>query len=296
MPDTATIAVGYDASPEAELALDWAITRARASGANLRIVHVLPGDSQTGTNAPGMNWPAVDPTTMDPADLPAVQRARSELGDGRAVGVVSAGNPAGELIEASQTASMVVMGTRGRGALAAGLLGSTAYAVAAHSACPLVVVRGPKDSTSVPEPGPDRPIVIGIEDLEASRDQLRIAADFAAETNASLKVVRVARPVAFGDWAAGFTLAENDLDNALEESGIKATQECAAQVREWHPNVATEEVHLVGDPARILVDEAADAGLIVVGSRGRGGFKGLLLGSVSHDVIHLAECPVLVVR
>lgn len=97
-----------------------------------------------------MNWPAVDPTTMDPADLPAVQRARSELGDGRAVGVVSAGNPAGELIEASQTASMVVMGTRGRGALAAGLLGSTAYAVAAHSACPLVVVRGPKDSTSVP--------------------------------------------------------------------------------------------------------------------------------------------------
>lgn len=52
MPDTATIAVGYDASPEAELALDWAITRARANGANLRVVHVLPGDSQTGTNAP----------------------------------------------------------------------------------------------------------------------------------------------------------------------------------------------------------------------------------------------------
>jgi nucleotide-binding universal stress UspA family protein len=73
-------------------------------------------------------------------------------------------------------------------------------------------------------------------------------------------------------------------------------REAVEQVRSDHPTVTVETAVIQGPPARVLVDLSADADLLVIGSRGRGGFSGLLLGSVSQQCVHHAHCPVTVVR
>lgn len=293
---TNTVVVGYDSSPESELALDWATARAGRTGELLRIVYVIPMETPIGLMPPGMPWPMVEPDEIDVNSLPAVQRARATLGDARVEAAAVTGNPAGTLVDASASADLVVVGTRGRGALAAGLFGSTTYAVAGHCACPVAVVRAPKDTTVAPKPDSDHPVVVGIEDLDVSAKVLRFAADIAGRNNALLKIVRVTQHAPVGDLGAGFSPAPIELEESMTAHDEHALAECAEQVRLSHPKVEVEQVRLHGDPAHCLTDEAEDAGMIVIGSRGRGGFAGLLLGSVTHSVIHLAHCPVVVVR
>lgn len=288
------VVVGYDASPEAELAVDWAISRARTTSSALHIMHVLPVEAAPGLMGAGFVIPELMPDSWQ--TLPGVIRATEALG-GESVFVTSSpGNPAGELVEASKEADLVVVGSRGRSALASGLLGSTGYAVAAHCSCPVVVVRSDHDGHPAPELGPNHPVVVGIEDLNASQNLVRIAADLAAEHNAPLRIVRATHLAAFGDWATSFSSRQAVLDKAITDHDLAALAECADQARLWHPELTVEEVHTGGEPAAVLIRASHAAGLIVIGSRGRGGFSGLLLGSVSHEVIHLANCPVLVVR
>ncbi len=212
------------------------------------------------------------------------------------------GSPASQLVSASKDADLVVVGSRGRGRLLAGVLGSTSYAVAAHAQCPVVVVRGQDPDPSgasapVPHPGPGHDVVVGLDDSPSSERALEAAAEVAEREGAALHVVRIAQPASMEAWTYAETaLAGTEVTHALRDHAERAVTEATDRVRARHEGLQVTGEVLFGDPGQSLADLGATAGLIVVGSRGHGGFTGMLLGSVSHRVIHNARCPVMVVR
>lgn len=288
------IVVGYDGSPGAETALMWAANAAKRQGLPLTVLH--------------SGEPAAFP--VEPAY--SAERLAEELAD-ESQGILQAGvehastvlerseisavsvdlTPSAGLVEASEKADFVVTGCRGRGRVAGGLLGSVSYAVTAHARCPAIVVRGEAPA----HPDADHKVIIGVDDSLSSQRALEVAAGIAARSGASLHIVRVGHLLSPEGWA----YAESEKGGTRHSRSVtdeaQRTLDTARElVSEAHPEVPFETEILYGDPGDVLTTLGAHAGLIIVGSRGRGGFAGLLLGSVSHKVIHNAECPVMVVR
>lgn len=296
------IVVGYDGSAGSRLALMWAAETARRRGAHLTLVHGVDV-----TMIPAR--PAMDHSPLEPS-FESAAKALVEEGASRIGGVLDAsqvetqywlGSPAAQLVDVSRDADLVVVGSRGRGRLLAGLLGSTSYAVAAHAHCPVVVVRGPggdeDEMPAPPRPGPHRDVVVGVDDSDAAARAVDAAAVVAEQEGAALHIVRVAHSPSMEAWAYAETAkGGTEQTHAVREEAEESVTRAADRVRAHHPELAVTTEVLYGDPGQSLADLGATAGLIVVGSRGHGGFTGMLLGSVSHRVIHDAVCPVMVVR
>lgn len=293
------IIVAYDGSPGSQAALEWAAQTARLQGKRLTLMYSVNLST----------LPAVGVTQLEPSIEEAAKslvdegsdRAGATLDTSQIVTKYWVGSAAGQIIEASRDAELVVVGSRGRGRILAGLLGSTSYAVAAHAHCPVVVVRGSAaaepDDVSTLRPGPDHPVVVGTDDSDASARAVDAAVEVAERDGAALHIVSVARPRSMEAWAYAETAkAGTEKTHALREQAEQSLARAAARVASAHPEVTVTTEVLYGEPGQSLADLGATAGLIVVGSRGRGGFTGLLLGSVSHRVIHDAACPVMVVR
>jgi nucleotide-binding universal stress UspA family protein len=138
-------------------------------------------------------------------------------------------------------------------------------------------------------------IVVGIDGSEGSRAALALAAREATLRNARLRVV-VVWEVPATVYGGGFALVDSNALDPLRAQSEKLADESLATVRASHPSVDSEAVVLEGQPAEALLGAATDAALIVVGSRGLGGFKRLVMGSVSDQVMHHAACPVMVVH
>jgi nucleotide-binding universal stress UspA family protein len=288
------IVVGFDGSPGAEAALDWAARTAQRQGRPLTVLHT----SNLAAAVPGTGYvPDVVSDTLAEAAAATlnagVERAAAVLDRSQITGTTTIGGPAAELVAASEGADLVVTGCRARGRLASGLLGSVAYAVTAHAKCPAVVVRG--QDAAYPDATHD--VVVGVDDSDASDRALGVAADIAAEAGAPLHIVRV-EPLHVPDsWASVETRhAGSEHTHALRAEAEATLERAEKHARASHPDLAIETEILYGEAGHALAPLGDRAGLIVVGSRGRGGFAGLLLGSVSHIVIHEANCPVMVVR
>lgn len=290
------IVVGYDGSAPAELALQWAAEAAARTDQDLRVLHVLQLEAVGMAPANTVGWVFEEEGRHAPVDEVGARRAGEIWRPERVHSVRAVGSPAARLVNESGSASLVVTGTRGHGALASAIIGSTAYAVAAHANCPVVVVRGPAGATSVPQPGPEHPVVVGIDNLDSSGRALDFAADLASMTGAQLQVIRV-ELVTPDLW--GFGLGpdtEAEIAAAMEAYDIDVVEHAFQRVRDRHPEVHMEAVVEHGNAAHILSAASEGAGMVVVGSRGRGGFTGLMLGSISHAVMHQAHCPVMVIR
>lgn len=288
------IAVGYDGSAGGRVALDWAAEAARRHGEPLLVVHALeanPGAASPGFSpTPGSARFAQDERAVLDA---ALARVRPFLGQEQVSAQVVQTSAAAGLVDASEQAVMVVTGCRGRSRLAAGLLGSVSYAVTAHAHCPAVVVRGEQPA----QPGPAHKVVVGIDDSGPSQRALDLAAGIAAGAGASLHVVSVGTLASPESWAYVETSsAGSKRTHAAVEELEQTTERAASRARDAHPDLPVEAEVLFGHPGLVLAELAQQAGLLVVGSRGRGGFAGLLLGSVSHRVVHEASCAVMVVH
>jgi len=135
-------------------------------------------------------------------------------------------------------------------------------------------------------------VVVGIDGSEASKDALRWATRYARTVGATVRAVTVWHfPGGFG-WAPVPAISEMD----LEADARAALKETIEQVGRTEGPVTIQTQVVEGPPALMLLRAAADADLLVVGSRGHGAFAGMLLGSVSEHCVHHATCPVVVIH
>lgn len=195
------------------------------------------------------------------------------------------------LIERSRGARMLVLGRTGTGGFTGMLLGSTVATVTSHARCPVTVVRGRPGGGAVPQEGP---VVVGVDGSPAGEAAIAAGFEEAAFRRAPLVAVHA--------WADG----AHDAFPASAGPGprwetLKPAEErlLAQRLAGWpekYPEVPVERELVRDRPRNALLDASARAQLLVVGSRGRGGFTGMLLGSTSQAVIHHAGCPVLVTR
>lgn len=139
-------------------------------------------------------------------------------------------------------------------------------------------------------------VLVGVDGSECAATALTFAAEEASRRHARLRIV-MAWNVPAGVYAAGFgAILDDSTFNAFGEQAQSIVDEAVETVAKTHPTLSCEGRALEGQPAAVLLEQAADVALIVVGSRGLGGFASLLLGSVSQQVVHHATCPVVVVH
>lgn len=285
------IAVGVDGSRSAVDAAHWAAEEAAARGDTLRIVHayVVPmygypefaatfPQLREGVGHQGMKW------------LDEAREAAGKVAPGVTVETALAeGEPVSVLVEESRQARMTVLGSRGLGGFTGMLVGSVAVGLAAHGHSPVVVVRAPQQ----PLPS-EAPVVAGVDGSAASTAALRFAFAEAADRRAPLTVVRTWRGIFLDEAVPRYPLKVDP--HEIEEGERAALTEQVGPLRDSHPDVAVETVVVRGRPVRTLLEYAERARLLVVGSRGRSGFKGMLLGSTSRALVVHAPCAVAVVR
>jgi nucleotide-binding universal stress UspA family protein len=293
---TRKVVVGYDASASAKLAVDWAADEAARRSVPLAVVYaadytgLVGGPVSTGAWLPGVSTDEARRITRRAVDQARLRQPSLEV-----TAATLIASPGTALIQESEQAALVVVGTRGHGDTAGLLLGSVAARVAAHAHCPVVVVRG--DVVKRARPG--RPVVVGVDGSPPAAEALEAAVEHAVATGAPLRVVCAWRPTVPGGWGHEYWLAvsaDADPDESARTAAEDIAREAVATARKLAPELTVESRVRGGNPADVVLTAAGDAGLVVVGSRGRGSLKSLFLGSVSHGVVHEARCPVLVVR
>lgn len=276
------VVVGVDGSASAYRAVEWAAGEAHRRGVGLRLVRAF---SWTTADHP-TGWVARYRDEMLDVSRRQVARAVRIAADTRpdveAESQVAIGAPIEVLSSEARRAQLLVLGDRGLGEVAGLVLGSVAVSLAARGACPVVVVRGERA-------GADGPVVVGVDGSPVSEAALAFAFDAAAARGVDLVAVHAWSPTAIDEELA--SLVEWD---ASVESAVLA--ERLAGWGQKYPQVAVRRTVVRDGAVRALVTASAGAQLVVVGSRGRGNAAGLLLGSVSHGVLHGAHCPVAVVR
>jgi nucleotide-binding universal stress UspA family protein len=290
------IVVGYDGSTPSEAALSWAAVEAGRRRVPVTVVHAI---DHTVTLAGPMGAAGRLDVVSERAGQTAREGADRILRQDPSLSVDAAtrlGPAARVLLEAAAPEDLLVVGTRGHADLAGALLGSVAFSVGAHARGPVVVVRGTGE-----HPDARRPVVVGVDGSPGAQEALRYAADLAAATGAGLHIVSAYRQTSAEVWAEAARLeleadGAPDFDTAARRAALILTENAGAVARRAHAGLRVDVTVREGAPARVLMDVATGAGALVVGSRGRGGFAGLLLGSVGHALIHAAPCPVTVVH
>jgi len=218
----------------------------------------------------------------------AIEEARSDEPGVEVTGSSVPGGAAKAILDAAEPGDLVVVGSRGHSALAAATTGSTCQQVATHANTSVLVVQGR------PDPG-DGPVVVGHDGSAGADGVLEAAFAAAAARDTGLTVMRAfhrATPVLPADAPPPKVFNARTAQASLSDELTRLTR----PLSDKYPDVDVKVVVADGDAAQLLVDASHRAQLVVVGSRGHGGFAGLLLGSVGMHLIHHAHCPVLVAR
>lgn len=288
------VLVGLDGSGADEPVVDWAADEAARLDAPLRLVNVVdPGVQLTPYEALYAGAPSLA-EEMDRDAHRVLGRAEARVRDrhpGLDVAVsVPWGPPAGALVRLSAGARRLVVGAPERGRLDRFLLGSVALPVTAHARCPVVVV--PADAEVVPP----RRILVGVDGSETSTRATEVAFESAEASGAAVTCV-LGWNLEF-DEGVVVTEPESERWKAVEQRYAARLHEAVDPIMARHPGVDVDLLVRHGSPARAVVEAGAELGadVVVVGSRGLGGFSGLLLGSVSRRVVQHAGRVVIVVR
>jgi nucleotide-binding universal stress UspA family protein len=284
MTTTLPLMVAYDGSADAERALRWSADESVRTGAPVRVLTVNEVQPPIWGGVSGIVV-VTDGLVLDATEL--LDRAGKTLADagvGHVTTQQSSGHVVDELLQAAKSASTLVVGSSGHSRAGEALLGSVSQHLARHATCPVVVVREPQDPEA-------RRIVVGIDGSPTSTAALDYACRRAETTGETVVAIHGwhFRELSTDVWSS----TTPTVDTAERELLLA---ESIAGVREDHPDVRLEHEVVAVAPAKCLVDASASASLVVVGSRGLGFFKGMLLGSVSQAVLHGATCPVAVVR
>ncbi|WP_067669902.1 universal stress protein [Nocardia miyunensis] len=192
-----------------------------------------------------------------------------------------------DLIERSRSARMLVVGNHGIGALRRGLLGSVTTAMLRHAHCPVAVIHYRQADDPAAARGP---VVVGVDGSANSMPAVAVALEEASLRKAGLTAVH-----AWSDVPVTFPMSV-DWEGALRDTEDAVLAETMAGWAERYPDVPVRRILVQDRPVRALLDQAESAQLMVVGSHGRGGFSGMLLGATSNALAHSVECPIVIVR
>ncbi|MER6306313.1 universal stress protein [Streptomyces sp. NPDC001657] len=285
------VVVGFDGSESSFAAVEVAAHEAYLRRTGLRVVHAF-------------GWPARDTplgrTRLGPAEsglrdlaehivAEAVAHAQNVEPAVDVTHTVVIDDPLSALEVQSHAAELIVVGSRGLGSFAGLLVGSTAVHLAAHGVCPVMVVRG--------RPAPEGPVVLAVDGSPEGAEAVGFAFAEASLREAELLALHV-----WNAWTERAYETPGDLRRMVvnldrlrdEEERLLAESLSGHQVR--YPEVTVRRSLLESRIRPALIEASRSAQLLVVGARGRGGFAGLLLGSVSQAVLHHSHCPVVVVR
>jgi nucleotide-binding universal stress UspA family protein len=284
------VLVGVDGSPAAKYAVDWAARDAAMRNIRLTLVHAV---RPVGVTLPPLSAPTAFSRWQ-------VEHAQKILDD--AVDIARRSTPGGgpaqiesellfspaipTLVDLSKEAQLVVVGSRGRGPLARSVLGSVSSSLIRHAHCPVAVIHD--EDPLMPNPA-EAPVLVGIDGSSVSELATAIAFQEASWRGVGLVALHVWSDVEVNDFPA--------IDwPAMKPAAEEVLAERLAGWQERYPDVTVRRVVECDHPTYHLIRESESAQLVVVGSHGRGGFAGMLLGSVSTAVAHSARMPVIVAR
>ncbi|OBG20383.1 universal stress protein, partial [Mycolicibacterium celeriflavum] len=268
----AGILVGVDGSTESEAAIRWATGEALMRDQPITLLYAIapvvvtwPVAYLEATYANSQEVVARD--ALDSAQKTVEANAGASPPAIKTQAVID--NPASALVAASHDAYMTVVGSRGMGAVGRAFLGSVSSGLVHHGHGPIAIVHSegtqPPDRTS--------PVLLGIDGSPASEEATALAFDEASRRGVELVALHawsdVGLPILGMDW------------HQYEDEGYAALGERLAGWQERYPDVPVQRRIVCDQPARWLIDASQEAQLVVVGSHGRGGFAGMLLGSVS---------------
>ncbi|MGH3483671.1 MAG: universal stress protein [Nocardioidaceae bacterium] len=273
------IVVGYDGSADSERAVDWAVMASQLRNCPIRLVAVIEGDT--------------DPDWLPDRVEKARQRALEGLRPAADIELpATVMKPRSEptthaLLRLASDAQLIVLGAHGHGVVDGALIGSVSQHLARHAECPVVVAREAHDPSA-------RRIVAGFDGSPESQPAVAFGFEMARDTKAPLTVIHGWRYNWDGTVGLYMPLGPDIPEHV--ESERAALRDAMTEWCEKYPEVHVELSAVPVHPIRVLTDASDHAAMVVVGSRGRGAFTGLLLGSVSQGVLHRARCTVVVAR
>ncbi|MET3206312.1 MULTISPECIES: universal stress protein [unclassified Arthrobacter] len=301
------IVVGVDGSDHGQCALVWA---AREAERRRRPLHIVTAYSVPIFAASGLDggYATVDDSVIREGAEAIVKQALDKVSgyNIEVDGSVENGDASGVLLEMSETADLLVFGTRGRGGFVGRLLGSVSSALPAHAKCPTVTVPlvcsdrlGETTEDKRIRAEQDKPghkqvenvVVVGVDGSEQARVAVLEAADQAERLGATLRVI-----CAVPQFSGSLAWVPAPMDRKALFDDIQIQLDAGmAWLKSHYSNLAVESELLDGSAVDVLVEASRHVELVVVGTRGHGGFTGMLLGSTSGGVLHHAKSPVLVV-
>jgi nucleotide-binding universal stress UspA family protein len=281
------IIVGIDGSQEAVAAAEFAWEEAQRSGAPLLLLHAYPAYVQRSPMLPMFGYQLMHETgsrLLQEASSHLLERFGPEVE--LSAKLVQA-RPKRALLRAAEAARLVVLGRRHLQVLGRALVGSTAIAVAARAACPVVIVP-----SSRPQPGNSPPVVVGVDGTAHSAEAVTYAFSRASARGGQLIAVHA--------WTADdYYSAKPDMEGAIAAWRRNADLALAESLAGWQglfPDVTVQRVVDHRRPLETLLEYANEADLLVVGTRSRGRPSRYSLGSVTRHLMSEATCPVAVVQ
>jgi len=300
IPAPTGIVVGIDGSEQSNCALIWAAREAKLRNSHLNLVtaYTVPIFAASGLDG---GYATVDDDVIRQGAEAVLREAAAKVAD---TGVeldarVENGDAAGVLLELSESAELLVFGSRGRGGFMGRLLGSVSSALPAHAKCPTVTIPlscaprlGEGKSDGKPAPEIEKVVSVGVDGSDQARYAVLVAAEQAERSGSALRIICAVKPYT---GSLSWMPAPVDRDALFAE--IQTQLDAGEKwIRSHFPKLPVEIQLVEGSAVDILVKASETSELLVMGTRGRGGFAGMMLGSTTDGVRHHAKGPVMVVR
>ncbi|WP_425864974.1 universal stress protein [Arthrobacter sp. TWP1-1] len=297
VPSPTGIVVGIDGSEQSNCALIWAAREAETRKVPLHLVtaYTVPIFAASGLDG---GYATVDDDVIRQGAEAVLRESAAKVShlnvqmDAR----VENGDAAGVLLELSETAELLVFGSRGRGGFIGRLLGSVSTALPAHAKCPTVTIplkcaarlnEGTAEAAKV-----EKVIVVGVDGSDQARYAVLVAAEQAERSGSSLHIICAVQP-----YTGTLAWMPAPVDREALFAEIQIQLDAGEKwLRSHFPKLPIKVELLEGSAVDALVTASETAELVVMGTRGRGGFAGMMLGSTTDGVRHHAKGPIMVVR